>query len=57
MEPGTSPAITGLPGGNIQIAFQANTTHLWTTDTNTSTDSGHTMANSPSLATDQVIYP
>jgi hypothetical protein len=57
MQPGTSPAITELAGGNLQIAFQANTTHLWTTDTNTSADTGHTMANNPSLTPDQVIYP
>ena len=30
MMTGTSPAITGLPGGGYQVAFQANTGILWT---------------------------
>ena len=28
-EDGTSPAITALPGGGYEVAFQANTGHLW----------------------------
>lgn len=30
---GTSPAITALPNGGYEVAFQANTTSLWTVGT------------------------
>ena len=30
MMAGTSPSVTGFPGGGYLIAFQANTGHLWT---------------------------
>ena len=30
MRPGTNPAIVGLPNGSYEVAFQANTSDLWT---------------------------
>lgn len=51
MMPGTSPAITGLWIGGAEIAFQANTGHLWVTGNAGSGDTGLGMdfASSPSI--------
>jgi hypothetical protein len=52
MQPGTSPSITALWGGGIEIAFQANTGTLWTVGTNspaTNTGQGMNQASSPSI--------
>ena len=52
MRPGTSPAITALPSGGFEIAFQANTGTLWTTGNAGTGNTGLGMnpASSPSIA-------
>ena len=52
MMAGTSPAITGLPGGGYEMAYQTSNGHLWTNGTAGHTDWAHgTMAGtSPAIA-------
>ena len=40
MEAGTSPAITALPGGGYEAAFQANTGLLWVAPNGTGQNTG-----------------
>ena len=40
MKAGTSPAITALPGGGYEAAFQANTGHLWVVQNGAGQDLG-----------------
>jgi hypothetical protein len=51
MMPGTSPSITAL-GGSFQVAFQANTTSLWTVGAGGNKDWGLGMmtGTSPAIA-------
>jgi hypothetical protein len=51
MAAGTSPSITGLTNGNFEVAFQANTGHLWTvgSDYHGDWDRGMASATSPSV--------
>src|SRR5580700_7594166 len=53
MKPGTSPAITALPSGGYEAAFQANTGHLWVVRNGVGQDLGLGMktATSPAITT------
>jgi hypothetical protein len=44
MAPGTSPAITAVPGGSFEEAFQANTGVLWEDSASGAVDTGQGMA-------------
>src|SRR5581483_8775641 len=52
MMAGTSPSITGLPGGGYEMAFQANTGRLiaYGSAGNTDTGQGMKAGTSPSIA-------
>ena len=52
MAPGTSPSIAGLSGGGFQVAFQANTSALWTVGSagNRNWNLGLRSGTSPSVA-------
>jgi hypothetical protein len=52
MMPGTSPSVTALSNGGYEVAFQANTGHLWTVGSDPHGDWGLGMmpGTSPSLA-------